>query len=463
MQSVTGQTHAISRNPATGERIAIYPFENAEQIDAALARNHRAFNQWRTTPLNGRAQKLRDLGAAVRQHGEAMAQMITAEMGKPILQARAEVSKSANLCDWYAEHGPAMLGAETTQVENNNAVIEYRPLGPILAVMPWNFPLWQVLRGAVPILLAGNSYILKHAPNVMGCADIIRQMFTDAGFPSSLFALLNVTPEGVSQAINDPRVAAVTVTGSGRAGAAIGAQAGAALKKCVLELGGSDPFIVLNDANLDEAVKAAVAGRFQNTGQVCAAAKRFIVEAGIAAAFTDRFVAELKNYEVGSPQEEANRIGPMARYDLRDELHEQVTTSLKQGAKLLTGGDKLPGEGNYYAPTVLTDVTPEMTAFRQELFGPVAAITVARDSEHALELANDSDYGLSATVYTANEQLALEMASRLECGGVFINGYSASDPRVAFGGVKKSGFGRELSHFGLHEFCNIQTVWKNRR
>lgn len=463
MQSVTGQTHAISRNPATGERIAVYPFENAAQIDAALARNHQAFNAWRATPLSDRAQKLRDLGAAVRKHGEAMAQMITAEMGKPILQARAEVAKSANLCDWYAEHGPAMLGAEATQVENNNAVIEYRPLGPILAVMPWNFPLWQVLRGAVPILLAGNSYILKHAPNVMGCADIIRQMFTDAGFPSSLFELLNVTPEGVSQAINDPRVAAVTVTGSGRAGAAIGAQAGAALKKCVLELGGSDPFIVLNDADLDEAVKAAVAGRFQNTGQVCAAAKRFIVEAGIAAAFTDRFVAELKSYQLGSPVEEANRIGPMARYDLRDELHEQVTTSLNQGAKLLTGGDKLPGEGNYYAPTVLTNVTPEMTAFRQELFGPVAAITVARDSEHALELANDSDYGLSATVYTANEQLALEMAARLECGGVFINGYSASDPRVAFGGVKKSGFGRELSHFGLHEFCNIQTVWKDRR
>ncbi|NIF31834.1 succinate-semialdehyde dehydrogenase [Enterobacter sp. Cy-643] len=463
MQSVTGQTHAISRNPATGERIAVYPFENAAQIDAALARNQQAFSAWRVTPLNERAQKLRDLGAAVRKHGEAMAQMITAEMGKPILQARAEVAKSANLCDWYAEHGPAMLGAEATQVENNNAVIEYRPLGPILAVMPWNFPLWQVLRGAVPILLAGNSYILKHAPNVMGCAELIRQMFVDAGFVPSLFELLNVTPEGVSQAINDPRVAAVTVTGSGRAGAAIGAQAGAALKKCVLELGGSDPFIVLNDADLDEAVKAAVAGRFQNTGQVCAAAKRFIVEAGIAAAFTDRFIAELKNYEIGSPVEETNRIGPMARYDLRDELHEQVTVSLKQGAKLLIGGDKLPGEGNYYAPTVLADVTPAMTAFRQELFGPVAAITVARDSEHALELANDSDYGLSATVYTTNERLALEMAARLECGGVFINGYSASDPRVAFGGVKKSGFGRELSHFGLHEFCNIQTVWKDRR
>ncbi|WP_227317309.1 succinate-semialdehyde dehydrogenase [Cedecea davisae] len=463
MQSVTGQTHAISRNPATGERIAAYPFENAEQIDAALSRNHQAFKQWRAMPLEARAQKLRDLGEAVRQHGEAMAQMISAEMGKPILQARAEVAKSANLCDWYAEHGPAMLGAESTQVENNKAVIEYRPLGPILAVMPWNFPLWQVLRGAVPILLAGNSYVLKHAPNVMGCAEIIRQMFIDAGFPVSLFELLNVTPEGVSQAINDPRIAAVTVTGSGRAGAAIGAQASAALKKCVLELGGSDPFIVLNDADLDEAVKAAVAGRFQNTGQVCAAAKRFIVEADIADAFTDKFIAELKNYQLGAPQEETTRIGPMARYDLRDELHEQVTMSLNQGAKLLVGGEKLAGEGNYYAPTVLADVTPDMTAFRQELFGPVAAITVARDSQHALELANDSDFGLSATVYTANEKLALELAAGLECGGVFINGYSASDPRVAFGGVKKSGFGRELSHFGLHEFCNIQTVWKDRR
>lgn len=463
MQSVTGQTHAISRNPATGERIAVYPFKNAAQIDAALSGNQQALNAWRVTALCERARKLRDLGAAVRRHGETMAQMITAEMGKPILQARAEVTKSANLCDWYAEHGPAMLGTEATQVENSQAVIEYRPLGAILAVMPWNFPLWQVLRGAVPILLAGNSYILKHAPNVMGCAGLIRQMFDDAGFLPSLFELLNVSVEGVSLAINDPRVAAVTVTGSGRAGAAIGAQVGAALKKCVLELGGSDPFIVLNDADLDEAVKAAVAGRFQNTGQVCAAAKRVIVEASIAEAFTERFITELKRYEIGSPMTEGHHLGPMARYDLRDELHDQVTVSLKQGAKLLMGGTKLPGEGNYYAPTVLAHVTPEMTAFREELFGPVATLTVARDSDHALELANDSDYGLSATIYTANVPRALAMAARLECGGVFINGYSASDPRVAFGGVKKSGFGRALSHFGLHEFCNIQTVWKERR
>lgn len=456
-------THAISINPATGETLSTTPFETIEALDKTLASNHRAFKHWRTVPLTLRADKLRALGVALRNNAEAMAQMITAEMGKPIAQARAEVAKSASLCDWYAEHGPAMLATEGTQVENQQAVIEYRPLGAILAVMPWNFPLWQVLRGAVPILLAGNSYVLKPAPNVMGSAALIKQLFAKAGFPQELFAVINVTPEGVSHAINDSRIAAVTVTGSGRAGAAIGAQAGAALKKCVLELGGSDPFIVLNDANLDEAVKAAVAGRFQNTGQVCAAAKRFIVEAGIADAFTEKFLAAVQALPFGNPADEKTFIGPMARYDLRDELHYQVTTSLNQGATLLLGGEKIAGDGNYYAPTVLGNVTPEMVAFREELFGPVAAITVARDAQHALDLANDSDFGLSATVYTADAQRADEFAARLECGGVFINGYSASDPRVAFGGVKKSGFGRELSHFGLHEFCNVQTVWKDRR
>jgi succinate-semialdehyde dehydrogenase len=391
-----------------------------------------------------------------------MAQIISREMGKPILQARAEVAKSAGLCDWYAEHGPAMLRAEPTLVENHNAVIEYRPLGPILSVMPWNFPLWQVLRGAVPILLAGNSYLLKHAPNVLGSADLIGQIFADAGFPEGVFGWVNATNDGVSQAINDRRIAAVTVTGSVRAGAAIGAQAGAALKKCVLELGGSDPFIVLNDADLDLAVKAAVAGRYQNTGQVCAAAKRFIVEEGIAETFTRRFVEAVSALKLGAPDREENFIGPMARFDLRDELHQQVQATLAEGATLLLGGEKIGGEGNYYAPTVLSNVTPSMTAFRQELFGPVAAITVAKDAEHALTLANDSDFGLSATVFTADAALADKFSRELECGGVFINGFSASDARVAFGGVKKSGFGRELSHFGLHEFCNVQTVWKDR-
>ncbi len=453
-------THAHSVNPATGETLAAYPWATSHDVERAIAQADTGFRQWRRESVAHRAQKLRDLGTALRSRAEEMAQTISREMGKPIMQARAEVAKSASLCDWYAEHGPSMLHPESTQVEN--AVIEYRPLGPILAVMPWNFPLWQVLRGAVPILLAGNSYLLKHAPNVLSSAELIGKVFADAGFPEGVFGWVNATNDGVSQAINDRRIAAVTVTGSVRAGAAIGAQAGAALKKCVLELGGSDPFIVLNDADLDLAVNAAVAGRYQNTGQVCAAAKRFIVEAGVAGAFTQRFVDAVKALKMGAPDEEDNYIGPMARFDLRDELHQQVQATLAEGATLLLGGEKLAGSGNYYAPTVLGGVTPQMTAFRQELFGPVAAITVAKDAAHALQLANDSDFGLSATVFTANDALAETFSRELECGGVFINGYSASDARVAFGGVKKSGFGRELSHFGLHEFCNVQTVWKDR-
>ncbi|NQD82583.1 succinate-semialdehyde dehydrogenase [Enterobacter hormaechei] len=453
-------THAHSVNPATGETLAAYPWATSGDVERAIAQADTGFRQWRRESVAHRAQKLRDLGAALRSRAEEMAQTISREMGKPIVQARAEVAKSASLCDWYAEYGPAMLRPESTQVDN--AVIEYRPLGPILAVMPWNFPLWQVLRGAVPILLAGNSYLLKHAPNVLGSAELIGKVFADAGFPEGIFGWVNATNDGVSQAINDRRIAAVTVTGSVRAGAAIGAQAGAALKKCVLELGGSDPFIVLNDADMDLAVNAAVAGRYQNTGQVCAAAKRFIVEAGVADTFTQRFVDAVKALKMGAPDEEDSYIGPMARFDLRDELHQQVQATLAEGATLLLGGEKLAGTGNFYAPTVLGDVTPQMTAFRQELFGPVAAITVANDASHALQLANDSDFGLSATVFTANDALAETFSRELECGGVFINGYSASDARVAFGGVKKSGFGRELSHFGLHEFCNVQTVWKDR-
>ncbi|MDI3362851.1 succinate-semialdehyde dehydrogenase [Lelliottia sp. V89_10] len=458
----SSETHALSINPATGETLAAYPWATTAEVDRAIALADRGFRQWRNATVAHRAQKLRDLGAALRARAEEMAQMMSREMGKPILQARAEVTKSAGLCDWYAEHGPAMLATEPTLVENQNAVIEYRPLGPILAVMPWNFPLWQVLRGAVPILLAGNSYLLKHAPNVLGSATLIGEIFDDAGFPQGVFGWVNATNDGVSQAINDRRIAAITVTGSVRAGAAIGAQAAAALKKCVLELGGSDPFIVLNDADLDLAVKAAVTGRYQNTGQVCAAAKRFIVEEGIAEQFTERFVAAAAALKMGVPDNEEHYLGPMARFDLRDELHQQVHATLDEGATLLLGGEKVAGAGNYYPATVLGNVTPEMTAFRQELFGPVAAITIAKDADHALTLANDSDFGLSATIFTADQQRADAFARQLECGGVFINGFSASDARVAFGGVKKSGFGRELSHFGLHEFCNIQTVWKDR-
>ncbi|EPT3115101.1 succinate-semialdehyde dehydrogenase [Klebsiella michiganensis] len=456
-------THAISVSPTTGETLSSLPWASEQQVDAAIALAEQGYRQWRNVSVAERAATLRNVGSAMRARGEALAQMISREMGKPIAQARGEVAKSANLCDWYAEHGPAMLNTEATLVEDNKAVIEYRPMGAILAVMPWNFPVWQVLRGAVPILLAGNSYLLKHAPNVLGSAAMIGEIFAAAGVPDGVFGWVNATNDGVSQMINDPRIAAVTVTGSVRAGKAIGAQAGAALKKCVLELGGSDPFIVLNDADLDEAVKAAVIGRYQNTGQVCAAAKRFIVEAGIAEAFTQKFVAAAAALKMGDPRDEQNYIGPMARFDLRDELHEQVRATLKEGATLLLGAEKIEGAGNYYAPTVLGNVTAEMTGFREELFGPVATITEARDADHALALANDSEFGLSATVYTTSEAQAQRFADELECGGVFINGYCASDARVAFGGVKKSGFGRELSHFGLHEFCNVQTVWRDRR
>lgn len=456
-------TQAVSVNPTTGETLSSLPWASEQQVDSAIALAERGYRQWRNVSVAARAAALRKVGSVMRDRGEALAQMISLEMGKPIAQARGEVAKSANLCDWYAEHGPAMLNTEATLVEDNKAVIEYRPMGAILAIMPWNFPVWQVLRGAVPILLAGNSYLLKHAPNVLGSAAMIGEIFAAAGVPEGVFSWVNATNDGVSQMINDPCIAAVTVTGSVRAGKAIGAQAGAALKKCVLELGGSDPFIVLNDADLDEAVKAAVIGRYQNTGQVCAAAKRFIVEAGIAAAFTQKFVAAVAALKMGDPRDEQNYIGPMARFDLRDELHEQVRATLKEGATLLLGAEKIEGAGNYYAPTVLGNVTAEMTGFREELFGPVATITEARDADHALALANDSEFGLSATVYTASETQARRFADELECGGVFINGYCASDARVAFGGVKKSGFGRELSHFGLHEFCNVQTVWRDRR
>ena len=463
MTHVSSLTHAISINPTTGEQIGQYPFESDSALQAALARATTGFRTWRGKPVEQRAQLLINLGQALRNNAEAMANMITLEMGKPIAQARGEIEKCAQLCEWYAEQGPAMLSAEPTLVEGGKARIEYRPLGPILAVMPWNFPIWQVLRGAVPTLLAGNTFVLKHAPNVMGSAYLLLEAFKQADFPEGVFEVINVTPDGVSKAIADPRIAAVTLTGSVRAGMAIGAQAGAALKKCVLELGGSDPFIVLDDADLDEAVKAAVIGRYQNTGQVCAAAKRLIVEQGIAEEFTRKFVEATQRLVVGDPLAATTYIGPMARFDLRDELDQQVRDTLEEGATLLLGGKKVEGTGNYYEPTVLGDVTDQMTSFRQELFGPVASIITARDAAHALALANDSEFGLTATIYTRNGELARQMAGELETGGVFINGYSASDPRVSFGGVKKSGFGRELSHFGVREFCNAQTVWLDRR
>lgn len=457
------KTEAVSLNPANGEVVARYPYQSDAELDKALARVQGAYEAWRSVPVSQRATVLVNMARALRANASDLAQMEAVEMGKPVSQGHAEVEKTAALCEWYAEHGPAMLAPQPTLVENNQAVIEFRPMGAVLAVMPWNFPIWQILRGAVPAILSGNPYVLKHAPNVMGCAYLLHKTWRDAGLPEGLFEVINVAPEGVSRAIKDPRISSIAVTGSVRAGSAIASQAGAELKKCVLELGGSDAFIVLADADIDEAVKAATVGRFQNTGQICIAAKRIIVEKSIANAFEEKYVNAVKALKIGNPMDEDTYIGPMARFDLRDELDGQVQATISEGARLLLGGRKVAGPGNYYEPTILADVKPGMTSFAQEVFGPVASIIVADDADHAVELANDSEFGLAGSLWTGDVLKAKAMAAQLVTGGVFINGYTASDPRVPIGGVKKSGFGRELSHFGLHEFCNIQTVWVDRR
>lgn len=450
----------VSRNPATDELIATYPYQTSDEVERLLEKNAAAFRLWRATPMTERVAAYRRLAATLRDRSEALASLMTAEMGKTIGETRAEVEKCAVTVDWVAENGPAILADEPVTVDGGDQVhVSYLPVGTILAVMPWNFPIWQVIRAAAPVMLSGNGFILKHAPNVMGAAHALQDAYEAAGFPKGLFALLNADNETVAHVIEDSRIAAVTLTGSMRAGAAVAATAAKALKKSLLELGGSDAFIVLADANVDRAVEAAIRGRFQNAGQVCLAAKRFILERPIAEEFTRKFVEAARALKVGDPMDAETRIGPMARNDLRDELHRQVERTVAAGATLLLGGNKVPGAGNFYEPTVLADVAPGMPAFDEETFGPVAAIAVADDLEHAIELANTSDYGLCGNIWTQDTARAQRLARRLETGGVFINGFSASDARIPVGGVKKSGYGRELSHFGLREFTNAQAVW----
>jgi succinate-semialdehyde dehydrogenase len=453
---------AQSLNPATGEVLAKYPYKTPEALDRSLDVATAGFKAWAATPVSTRLEVLIRMAIILRRDNDKLAQMASREMGKPIAQARAEVEKCAVLCDWYAANGADLLVDRSTSI-GEQAYVSYLPLGPVLAVMPWNFPYWQILRGAVPVLLGGNAYVLKHAPNVMGCAYLTEAALLEAGLPKGAFSVINVTNELVSKAIADSRIAAVAVTGSVRAGSAIAAQAGAALKKTVLELGGSDPFIVLSDADLEGAVKAAVVGRFQNSGQICIAAKRIILEAPIAKEFTERFVEAVRELKVGDPLNDATYIGPMARFDLRDELDVQVQRSVDAGAQVLLGAAKQDGLGNFYQPTILADVKPGMPAFDQETFGPAAALITASSVDHAVELANNSEFGLSGALWTSNKGLAKELARRVDTGGMFVNGFSASDPRVPIGGVKKSGYGRELSHFGVHEFMNAQTVWFDRK
>lgn len=451
---------AVSRNPATDAPIARYPYQRPEEVEQVLQAGAAAFHLWRDTPMTQRIATYRRLATALRDRSETLAALITAEMGKPIGAARAEVEKCAATIEWIADNGPAILADEPVAVEGDDQVhVSYLPIGTILGVMPWNFPLWQVIRASGPIMLSGNGFLLKHAPNVMGSAYALQQVHEDAGFPKGLFANLSTDNETVARVIEDKRIAAVTLTGSMRAGAAVAGIAGRALKKSLLELGGSDAFIVLADADIDRAVAAAIEARFQNTGQVCLAAKRFILERPIAEEFTAKFVAAARGLKLGDPLDPATDIGPMARKDLRTELHDQVQRTLAQGASLLLGGREADGPGNFYETTVLADVAPGMAAFDEETFGPVAAITVARDTEHAIALANASDYGLGGNLWTSNVARAQEIARRIETGGVFINGFSASNARIPVGGVKKSGYGRELSHFGLREFTNAQAVW----
>ncbi|MCF7531001.1 NAD-dependent succinate-semialdehyde dehydrogenase [Pseudomonas petrae] len=460
MSPISTLNVATSRNPATGELIAAYPFQTQTDVEQLLDVNAAAFRLWRATPMRERVAAYRRLADTLRERSESFAALITAEMGKTLAAARGEVEKCAATIEWIADNGPAILADEPVKVDGDDEVhVSFLPIGTVLAVMPWNFPLWQVIRASGPIMLSGNGFMLKHAPNVMGSAYALQEAYEAAGFPKGLFTNLIADNDTVARTIEDPRIAAVTLTGSMRAGSAVAATAGKALKKSLLELGGSDAFIVLADANIDLAVKAAVEARFQNAGQVCLAAKRFILEAPIAEQFTRKFVAAVEQLKVGDPLDSAINVGPMARADLRDELDGQVQRTLAAGATLLLGGKKIDGPGNFYAPTVLANVKPGMAAFDEETFGPVAAITIAANAEAAIVLANTSDYGLGGSLWTQDIPRAQRIARRLETGGVFINGFPATNARIPVGGVKKSGYGRELSHFGLREFTNAQAVW----
>lgn len=448
-----------SINPANGELLAEYPAWDAAVIEQALAEAAAAAPAWAATPLAERCTLMRRAAAVLRERREALARTITLEMGKLRREALAEVDKSALACEYYAEQGPAFLADEEIATDASRSLVAWQPLGTVLAVMPWNFPLWQVFRFAAPALVAGNTGLLKHASNVPQCALAIEAVFRDAGFPAGVFRTLLITSSQVEGVLRDARVHAVTLTGSEPAGRQVAAIAGACLKKSVLELGGSDAFIVLEDADLDWTVQQAVASRFLNGGQSCIAAKRFIVVDAIADAFLPRFQAAVEQLRAGDPLAETTTLAPLARPDLRDELHRQVSDSIAAGAVALTGCQPLAGTATYYTPSILDRVRPGMRAYEEELFGPVASVIRARDEAEAVRLANDSRFGLGGSVWTADSARGERIARQLECGCAFVNGLVKSDPRLPFGGIKASGYGRELSLLGLREFVNAKTIW----
>ncbi|MGC8517567.1 MAG: NAD-dependent succinate-semialdehyde dehydrogenase [Steroidobacteraceae bacterium] len=448
-----------SINPTTGETFAQFELHTAEYVDAALTAAARAQRVWARTPLEERCSVLRRIAAELRQRRALLARLVTLEMGKPILESEAEVDKCAWNCEFYADNAAQFLGDEIIESAAAQSRVLYEPLGVVLAIMPWNYPLWQVLRFAAPALAAGNGFILKHANNVPQCAEQHEQLLGSAGIPHGLCTVLRVDSTQVKSLIEDRRIAAVTLTGSTAVGRQVAAQAGAALKKQVLELGGSDPFIVLEDAPLELAAQTAVKARFTNGGQSCINAKRFILVESIADRFLERFLEHVHALKVGDPLRREVNLGPMAREDLRSALHRQVQQTIAQGAQLCTGGVLGAGPGFFYPPTVLDRVTPTMTAACEETFGPVAAILRVRNAEEALHLANSLDYGLGAAVWSTDVTRATALARRIEAGAVFVNALVASDPRLPFGGIKQSGYGRELGAHGAREFTNVKTLW----
>ena len=444
-------------NPATGEQVADYPSDEG-RVEAALELAMTSFRGWRKTGFEERGGLLRKVGAILRERQGEFARLITVEMGKPIGQSRAEVEKCATACDYYAEHAEGFLSPETVASDASDSFVRYDPLGPILAIMPWNFPFWQVFRFAAPTVMAGNVGVLKHASNVPGCSLAIAEVFREAGFPEGVFQSLLVGSKTAGALVTDHRIVAVTLTGSEGAGMAIGAAAGKAIKPSVLELGGSDPFVILDDADVEQAVEAAVQARMINSGQSCIAAKRFIAQAGVYDAVVEGMTARMAALTVGDPLDEATQVGPLAKADLVSDLFDQVRASVQNGAYIAQGGSVMDRPGYFYEPTLLADCSRSTAAMRLETFGPVAAVARVETVEEAVALANDTPFGLGASVWTSAER-GRELAAEIEAGHVAVNGIVKSDPRLPFGGIKRSGYGRELAWPGIRAFVNVKTVW----
>jgi succinate-semialdehyde dehydrogenase/glutarate-semialdehyde dehydrogenase len=448
----------VATNPFTGEQLATFASASDDDVRATLDRAGTAFAAWRRRPVAERAALMGSLATTLRANKAHLAELATLEMGKPITEAEGEVEKSAMFCDYFAENGERFLTPASLEGGQDDNYVRYEPLGTILAVMPWNFPYVQVFRFAPPALVAGNVAILKHASNVPQCALEIERLFIEAGFPEGVFQTLLAGPEVVEGLLGDDRIGGVALTGSERAGSMVASIAGRELKTSVMELGGSDPFIVLDDADIAEAAKEGCRGRNINAGQACISAKRFIVLDEVADEFEAALAREVESLKLGDPLDRETQVGPLARADLVEDLRLQVEDSVAAGAKVIAGGTPWEGPGFFVVPTVLTDVTPDMRVFREETFGPVAAVIRARDEDEAIALANDSQYGLGASVWTRDTERGRRVAEQVEAGMVFINAIVVSDPRLPFGGVKRSGYGRELGEWGIREFTYVKSV-----